>query len=203
MDMLEPGTDDSDDSEESDAEPMKARKTEHLTGFDSNANTYPAEGGNFFTPKFSTSYQLVLHSFIITSVADGLLNFFLPTLTTSFLSPFSVPTLLRSQGICLFSLAALWASIIQVLNGKTIDLRSIFNLCICFHCSASLSNLVFLVLSNRTGIVDIYGWAKLIFLIPWLIGFVETERRGLLDSILSGSGLWKFGLSGADDNEIE
>jgi hypothetical protein len=49
----------------------------------------------------------------------------------------------------------------------------------------SLSHLSFVLISTSTGggTVDLYEWLKVVFLISWLLGLVEDQRRDVVDFV--------------------
>src|SRR5436305_9432935 len=89
-------------------------------------------------PVLEDIHHLILYSFIISTILDGVIHLFFPLATISDNTAF--PTLFRSTGIYSLTLSILSAGVIRSLKSRA-ELVSIFLFAACFHCTASLGNL--------------------------------------------------------------
>jgi hypothetical protein len=184
--MDEPTTDYSSD-EESGSEP-RIDPQELPTG---SVDHGPETESNKLVPSiFNNYYHLILFSYITATAVDGLLSLLLPSIATSFMPHLAIPTLLRSEGIYSLTLALLCIGIIRALDSN-VDLPSILDMSICFHCAASLGNFTLTLASSNAGAFDSYVWLRVVLLVPWLLGFVENQRRKFVDCILPQPSNWR------------
>jgi hypothetical protein len=121
--------------------------------------------------------HLILNSFIIAFLINGLSHLFLPSVTASYLLKYTQSSYLRSQGLVSLTLGFLSLGIKRTLRGD-LELQSTLSLSLIFYCATTLSNMSFAITSQGGGAFDSFGWISCILHFCWLLGLVEHQQRG-------------------------
>jgi hypothetical protein len=128
-------------------------------------------------PHISNQFRIFLQFFIISNMLTGFLHVLLPSLVSSFyISTQSPSTYLRSNGILSLTLTILSLGITRSLQAD-IGSLTVLTLSFTFYCTATLSNLILAIVYYSGGALDVFGWLNTIFLVIWLLGLVEFQRR--------------------------
>src|SRR5579859_7790956 len=110
---------------------------------------------------------IILQSFFIATISEGLGYIVLPSITISF-PGLSLSLLLRSQGISFLAIAAFSAGESRVLGFPGMQLPSCGRTII-VYCGAMVINLIFNALSDSGGSFEVYNWVRIAIYSVWLV----------------------------------
>jgi|SRR5579859_2456339 len=116
---------------------------------------------------------IILQSFLIATISEGLAYIVLPSITTSF-PGLSLSPLLRSQGISLLTIAAFSAA--ESLGFSGIKLPTAGRI-IVIYCGTMVLNLISSAVSDRGSSFGVYNLVRIALYSFWLVSLAYFERK--------------------------